>query len=333
MARRKTLSAALALVAVAAALASAPSSAPAKAHAGVQTIRIHYRSYAGVRRSAWVVLPADYSRTEGYELPLIISPHGRGLTGRGNAAAWGDLAAVGGFTVVNPDGQGRKLGPYSWGYAGQIEDLARMPQILERTLPWLKIDRSRIYSFGGSMGGQETLLLVARHPNLLAGAAVFDSVADFARQYRAFPRLRCNTLCHHRWKGSLGRNLQHLAREEIGGSPRTAPRAFALRSPITYARRIAQSCVPLQIWWSVSDRIVVDQQQQSARLFADIRRLNPLAPVSSYKGFWNHSYEMQSGTRLPLALMNFDLIPPDPHISSGGMLVTPAPVDSPWCGF
>ncbi len=324
----------LALVAVAAAVAiAAPGRAGAKTHAAVSTIKIHYRSYAGIRRAAFVALPAGYSRADGRPLPLIISPHGRGLTGRGNAAAWGDLPGLGGFAVVNPDGQGRRLGPYSWGYAGQIEDLARMPEILRRALPWLKIDRTRIYAFGGSMGGQETLLLVARHPNLLAGAAVFDAVADFARQYRAFPRLRCNYSCHERWRGSFGGSLQHLAREEIGGSPKTAPRAFAYRSPLTYARRIAQSCVPLQIWWSVSDRIVVDQQAQSARLFRDLRRLTPLAPVSGYEGFWVHSYEMQAGTRLPLSLMNFDLIPFDPYIWSGGIRVTAAPEASPWCGF
>src|SRR5215210_530457 len=163
MPRHRKLTSGIALVAAAAAVAiAAPAPARAKAHAGVRTIKIHYRSYAGIQRAAFVVLPAGYSRNDGTALPLIISPHGRGLSGRGNAAMWGDLPAVGGFVVVNPDGQGRRLGPYSWGYAGQIEDLARMPEILRRTLPWLKIDRSRIYAFGGSMGGQETLLLVAR---------------------------------------------------------------------------------------------------------------------------------------------------------------------------
>ena len=43
------------------------------------------------------------------------------------------------------------------------------------------------------MGGQETLLLVARYPHLLAGAAAFDPVVDFALQYRDFPRLACSS--------------------------------------------------------------------------------------------------------------------------------------------
>src|SRR4051794_24796469 len=190
---------AVAVVAVvAAALAVVPAAVPAGAP-GVRTLRIHYRSYDGFRRAATVLLPAAYDQRDGAELPLVISPHGRGLTGRANATAWGSLPALGNFVVVNPDGRGRRLDRYSWGYAGQIEDLARMPGIVRAAVPWLKIDRTRIYAFGGSMGGQETLLLVARHPTLLAGAAVFDSVADFARQYRAFPRLRCSGSCRKAW--------------------------------------------------------------------------------------------------------------------------------------
>ena len=45
--------------------------------------------------------------------------------------------------------------PYhSWGYRGQIDDLARMPSIAHGALPWLRIDPQRVYAVGGSMGGQ-----------------------------------------------------------------------------------------------------------------------------------------------------------------------------------
>src|SRR3954454_3821025 len=326
---------AIALVAaVAAALAVAPVAVPAGAP-GVRTLRIHYRSYDGFRRAATVLLPAAYDQSDGAELPLVLAPHGRGLTGRANATAWGSLPALGNFVVVNPDGRGRRLDRYSWGYAGQIEDLARMPKIVRATLPWLRIDRTRIYAFGGSMGGQETLLLVARHPGLLAGAAVFDAVTDFARQYRAFPQLGCVGICRKNFRrtGDFGRSLQGLARQEIGGSPKTARAAFARRSPITYASRIASSCVPLQLWWSSGDRIVRDQLHQSESFYRELRKLNPLAPITAFSGFWIHSYEMQSTTRLPLALKTFGLIPPDPNVHGGGILVVPAPEESAWCGL
>src|SRR5215216_601661 len=232
MPRHRSLRALLALALAASASATLASGASEAASASVRTIRIHYRSHAGIRRGATVLLPAAYNGATSAALLLIISPHGRGLSGRTNASTWGDLPALGNFVVVNPDGQGRRLGPYSWGYEGQIEDLARMPEIVRLALPWLQIDRTRIYAFGGSMGGQETLLLVARHPRLLAGAAAFDAVADFARQYRAFPRLACNRTCSRKWKGPLGKALQSLAQREVGGTPLTAARSFRLRSPL-----------------------------------------------------------------------------------------------------
>jgi hypothetical protein len=68
--------------------------------------------------------------------------------------------------------------------------------------------------------------------------------------------------------------------------------------------------VPLQIWWSTRDRIVVDQAQESGLLYRDIKRLNPAAPVSEYVGTWAHTAEMKASTRLPIALGFFHLLPP-----------------------
>ncbi len=146
---------------------------------------------------------------------------------------WGQLPATGNFAVISPDGEGRLLPAYSWGSAGQISDLSRMPAILRLTLPWVHIAHGRIYAVGGSMGGQETLLLLARHPHLLAGAAAFDPVVDFALQYREFPKLACSAACRREWNGPIGRSLQSLARAEVGGSPSKAPFAYGsgARSP------------------------------------------------------------------------------------------------------
>jgi hypothetical protein len=78
---------------------------------------------------------------------------------------------------------------------------------------------------------------------------------------------------------------------------------------VTYARAIAASCVPLQLWWSLHDRIVLDQRQQTGALYKQIMAVNPDAPVEAFIGYWNHSAEMQARTRLPAALANFDLLP------------------------
>jgi len=200
--------------------------------------------------------------------------------------------------VINPEGQGRTLTLFSWGDPGEIRDLARMPRIAEHALSWLHIDRHRVYAFGGSMGGQETLLLVAKFPHLVAGAASFDAPTNMAARYRAFDGL------------PFGDGLQRLARLEFGGTPLTDPRAYEIRSPLDWARRIAFSGVPLQIWWSNRDRTVCDQRHESGLLYHDIKRLNPAARVNQYVGNWAHTTEMAAHGYLPFALAQFGLIPP-----------------------
>ena len=99
------------------------------------------------------------------------------------------------------------------------------------------------------MGGQETLLLVGRHPEMLAGAVAFDSVTDFFRRYSDFAVL-----------GRKGRMLQQLARIEVGGTPTTNPVEYRLRGAQHWLDEIAHSGVPLQMWWSDADEIVTGQE-------------------------------------------------------------------------
>ena len=75
----------------------------------VQVITIHYTTHDGFRRDAYVVLPEWYGPWSNPPLPLIISPHGRGVSAEENVDRWGDLPALGSFAVVNPEGQGRRL--------------------------------------------------------------------------------------------------------------------------------------------------------------------------------------------------------------------------------
>jgi poly(3-hydroxybutyrate) depolymerase len=270
---------------------------PTHAQSLVRVLTITYRAHDGLPRRALVILPRWYGLHDHPPIPLIISPHGRGVSARSNVQRWADLPARGGFAVVNPEGQGRRLTLYSWGDPGEIADLARMPAIVEDALPWLRIDHRRIYAFGGSMGGQETLLLLARFPRLLAGAAAFDAPVNMAARYRAFAGQ------------PYGHALQQLARSEFGGTPTGDPRAYALRSPLDWARKIAFSGVPLQIWWSTRDRVVIDERAESGLLYRQIKRLNPAAPVREFVGAWAHTSEMKAFGYLPFALSQFGLLP------------------------
>src|SRR5438477_32511 len=114
---------------------------------------------------------------------------------------------------------------------------------------------------------------------------------DMASRFREFPEI------------AGGRGLQQLAVQEIGGTPARDPRAWAARSPLDDVRAIADSNVPLQIWWSRRDRIVVDGAGQSRLLYREIRRLNPSAPVLQVVGSWRHTAEMHWNRRLPHALV------------------------------
>jgi poly(3-hydroxybutyrate) depolymerase len=258
---------------------------------------IAYRAWDGNSRHAYVVLPAWYGPHDHPPIPLVISPHGRGIQALDNVRFWGNLPAVGRFAVVNPEGQGRRLTLYSWGDPGEVSDLARMPAILHDRLPWLRIEPRHIYAIGGSMGGQETLLLVARHPHWLAGAISFDADTNLALRYRDFDLVPTE------------RHLRLLARYEVGGSPTTDPAAYRARSPIDRAAEIASSGVPLEIWWSTKDKVVVDQARNSEALYDRIMQLNPEAAVLGVVGTWNHTAEMWYFRRLPSALALIGLLP------------------------
>jgi enterochelin esterase-like enzyme len=266
--------------------------------ADIRVVKIHYTAWDRRSRSAYVMLPRWYGPRDHPPIPLVISPHGRGVPARRNVRIWGDLPARGRFAVVNPEGQGRRLGLYSWGDPGQIRDLARMPSILRRRLPWLHVASRRIYAFGGSMGGQETLLLLARYPRLLAGAAAFDADTNLAERYAAF-----------RWLHN-GTFLRWAARDEVGGTPATDRSAYAVRSPLDDAEAIARSGVPLQLWWSNRDRIVIDQYaQQTGLLYHRVEASGPRAAVYPFVGTWAHTAEMRWNRRLPTALRLFGLLP------------------------
>ena len=271
---------------------------PSRAASAVRVLTFSYHSSVGPVRTAYLVLPSWYGPLRHPPIPLVISPHGRGVSGSYNLRFWGDLPARGPFALISPDGQGRRLPFYSWGYPGQIDDLARMPASARTVFPWLTIDPARVYAIGDSMGGQEVLLLAARQDVRLAGVVAFDPVTDMALRYR-------------RWFVTPGEHaLPARARIEFGGTPAQLPHAYAARSPRFFVRAIARSGVPLQLWWSHRDSVVTDQAAETAVFYRRLVAISPAAPVQQIVGFWEHAHEMHPETQLPAALACFGLVDP-----------------------
>ena len=97
-------------IVVVAALIFAPAAAaqyaPAQPLGNTEARLIHYVAHDGVQRTAWLLLPITEVK---HAIPLIISPHGRGVGAGQNALFWGDLPGEGGFAVINPAGEGTKV--------------------------------------------------------------------------------------------------------------------------------------------------------------------------------------------------------------------------------
>jgi pimeloyl-ACP methyl ester carboxylesterase len=298
-------------------------------------------------RQAVVVLPRAWGPNHHPRpLPLVISPHGRNNHALNNARGyWQNLPAAGPFALVCPDGLARAhsaqtdpvdLPPnpslFTYGNVGHVHDLARMPKIVEATLPWLQLQRDRVYVLGSSMGGQETLLLAARYPNALAGghgklagAAAFDATCDLAVQ--------CGYLTNHnpgvaanmieevgrRPASTRGWNLaaryfnrKRRRQETIGSLLAQLPKgqaAWNQRSALSFTRTLASLPFPLRLYWSTQDDVVGNQERdQTGKLFGAIERLAPNAHVTPIRGQWAHSHEFFPGKQLGAALAAFGLI-------------------------
>ena len=142
-------------------LGSAPTIGVRTASGAVRVWTVRYRAHNGLARLVHAALPDDVglSNNPPYRSSFLHTgrPHGAG-----EPAFRGDLRRRGRFAVISPDGHGRFL-PLHSGAGGQIHDLANMQYVAKATPPWLRVKPHAVFGLGGSMGGQETLLLVARH--------------------------------------------------------------------------------------------------------------------------------------------------------------------------
>lgn len=211
--------------------------------------------YDGSPQKAVLIAPPNSGEAT---LPLVIVPHAAFFSAEKTADYWHDLPAKRGVIAVFPFGHGRKREILSLGWRAQISDLASMPYHLEKL--GYAVDRSRIFSVGISMGGMESLLLAAFHPEMLAGVFTFNAVTDLGS-----------------WYSASGVHQPEVA-DEVGGTPDRLPGEYAERSPMSFPATIAQ--VPVMLYWDPNDAVVPEQtQKQSGLLIHRVKEADPDALI------------------------------------------------------
>ena len=259
----------LAVSAAAAAASPSPSVSPSPSPSPVvQSIEFEYVAWNGTTQSATLLLPLGYDLDGSASLPCIVHLHGRGAKPIDSSTAWRDLPTRDGFAVICPNSVARDGTGNSWAVPGQIDDVLRMPDLVEAAVPGLRLDRDRLFLVGSSMGGQESLVTLARAPDRFAAVAAFDGAADLAARY---------------WEMGEAAQAhdQALLRHELQGSPRKQPFAYAQRSPLSYAETLARCRVPLLVTWSTADEVVVNgEETQFGRLCRRLRALDPQVPLT-----------------------------------------------------
>jgi pimeloyl-ACP methyl ester carboxylesterase len=235
--------------------------------------------FDGSVQRAMLSLP---TRPPGDPLPLVVAPHPFGWSVEEDYhggciglkapehRGWRGVPTRANVAVLQPDGHHRAIERCSMGYEGVWRDVPAWIAAVEAVAP---VDRTRIYASGLSMGGQESLLMAAHHPDVFAAAFVFNPVVDAAAWQEDLERTSNADL---RAEGS-----DRLIVAEVGGSPAAVPDEYERRSVFGVLEGLRS--LPISIWWSHLDLVVPRQvERHGMRLYDELKRLDPNGPVSEY---------------------------------------------------
>ncbi len=232
--------------------------------------------FDNTRREFLLSLPCDYSASKKY--PLIVSPHFFGATFFENYYlgasgmkekfhGWRGISDSFNILIAIPLGHGRIHDRASMAYEAQIDDMAYIPEVLESA--GFKIGKK--YAGGISMGAMETLTCVGRYPELFSAAFSFNAITDLEAWYYDIVEGKTDRLI-------IESGLLDLFLEEIGGTPLEKKGEFLKRSPANYMENLSK--VPLMIYWSAMDSLVVNAvTKQSKKLADQIRSTYPASQI------------------------------------------------------
>ena len=229
-------------------------------------VRSWYDTWNGRRRVLVIAYPTA-AVAAGRALPLLVTarPAGMSLLCTDENMA---LAGRSGFILACPSGQGVVTRSFSYGAAGQISDLARMPALVQARAPQLDVDPARTYLAGSSMGGTEALLVALRYPEAYRRVAALDPITDQGRRFASLPMQR-----------------RLLLQAECDGPPGLRGDCYAARSPITMMARGARTG-GIALWYSTKDPVSGEPLQ--VPLFADRLAQRRPGSFAVRVGRWGH---------------------------------------------
>ena len=218
-------------------------------------VEYQYRnSHSGAEKRAEVFVPPV---ADTVACPLLVYAHyygGQPKTAR--ELGYHDECAKRGWYCVCPLLHGREFVQHP-GF-GSLEAQHDILDAVAYMRANYRIDSTRIYIAGRSMGGQMAQLMAAKHPDLFAAAVAGQGISDMKS-----------------WVES-GTRLKQFVEDWVCGGPYGDSTAFE------YARRSSQSYavnlqyVPLVLWHGTNDPLVTVEQTRD--LYAAIRKHSPWHP-------------------------------------------------------
>lgn len=191
-------------------------------------------SLDGTRQPSYVILPPGLLSAS-KPVPLLVALHSWSF---GVEQRYSELerAALGrGWIYLFPDFRGVNDHPDACGSQKAQQDILDVVQWARETY---NVDEERVYLTGFSGGGQMTMLMVGRYPEVWSAASAWVGISDLGSWYRLHARTKYGGMARRICGGALGDSPQ-------------VDEQYQRRSPVSFLHHAVE--VPLDIAVGIHD--------------------------------------------------------------------------------